>query len=767
MSLARTDEQRLLGDNLRRYLREANEFEARRKRLSADVPDRLALWSGLCDMGVLGAAFDEAAGGFAGDARSVAVVMAEIGRGLVIEPVLGCGVIAGRVLRHAGDAEGIACLIAGEQIVALAHDAGRDPFGPPLLHASRRNGRVVLDGRVRAVRHADVAQEFLVTVILDGECAVVRVPRERIAVEAYRLMDAAGAGDLLLKEVEVDEAACLRFSLPAELVIRDALEWGVLGVVAEISGLVEAANGATAQYLMTRKQFGVPIGTFQALQHRAADMKIAEEEIGSILQLLIQSFGGEPSTQRSALVSAAKVVADSAGRKVGHEAIQMHGGMGVSDELDISHFGRRLATIRAELGSADTHRLHFGPEQELNELLLLQESEDAQAWRAQVREFTRKHLPDAMRHKLEQGLKTEKEDFVGWQKILSQHGMFAGAWPREHGGQGWNLVQQLIFAQEATLNSAPQVSPYGVNMVGPVIFNYGNEAQRRQHLPGILSSDVWWCQGYSEPGSGSDLASLKTFAERDGDHYVINGSKLWTTEAHWADWMHCLVRTDRSGKPQTGITFLLIDMRTPGISIKPIVTIDGIHHTNATFFDNVRVPVANRVGEEGQGWGIAKFLLGNERVSIADTGPKLRLIGEVRRLQATVMADASVSAAAKALLAAKSADVSIQLMTLCAMERQYVEAWNAGAKVGAEASILKIRGTEILQAITELALELEGALGAAYDPRDLYRNPQEAGGAVKHASTLAYEYLYARCWSIFGGTNEVQRNLIAKQVLGV
>ncbi|MGQ0530806.1 MAG: acyl-CoA dehydrogenase family protein [Panacagrimonas sp.] len=260
------------------------------------------------------------------------------------------------------------------------------------------------------------------------------------------------------------------------------------------------------------------------------------------------------------------------------------------------------------------------------------------------------------------------------------------------------------------------------------------------------------------------MASLKTFAELDGDHYVVNGAKLWATEAHW---MHCLVRTDRSGKPQTGISFPLIDMKTPGISIKPIVTIDGLHHTNATFFDNVRVPVANRVGAEGQGWGIAKFLLGNERVSIADTGPKLRLLREVRKHAAVCFADVTRSEAAKHLLRAKLADVSIQLLALCALERQCVENWAAGGKMGSPASTLKIRGSEILQAISELALELLGRLGNAYDPANLHRSTQDIGGPLQQASAMLYEYLYARCWSIFGGTNEVQRNLISRAVLGL
>ncbi len=767
MSFARTDEQQMLADHLRRFLADANEFELRRQRLTAAKPDRMALWPGLAEMGVLGAAFDEATGGFAGDPRSVAVVMSELGRALAVEPMLGCALIAGRLLRHANDGAAIERIIEGSHVVVLAHDAGVDPFAMPRMRAVRSAGGYVLDGRVALVRHGDVADAFLVSADLLGECVVFLVDANTVRREHLRLIDGAGGIELTLKSHAVADEARLSFQMDAALALQDALEWGVFGLAAETAGLIEAANAATFEYLTTRKQFGVAIGSFQALQHRAADMKTAEEELRALLDLAIVALVAPPSAQRSALVSALKVVADVSGRRVGHEAVQMHGGMGVSDELDISHRARRLAAIRAEWGGADVHRQRFGADQDLSALLALQESESTRAWRDEVRAFTRQHLPQAIARKGERGLKIDKEDYVGWQKVLFERGFFACAWPREHGGKDWDLVKQLVFTQEAAVNNAPMISPYGVKMVGPVIYSFGTEAQKRQHLPGILSSDVWWCQGYSEPGAGSDLASLKTYAERDGDHYVINGAKLWTTEAHWADWMHCLVRTDRSGKPQTGISFLLIDMKTPGISIKPIVTIDGLHHTNATFFDNVRVPIANRVGEEGQGWGIAKFLLGNERISIADTGPKLRLLQRVRALYRQVSASGTLTESSRVLLENRLADVSIQLMTLCAFERQCVEAWNAGAALGAEASVLKIRGTEVLQAIAELALEIEGALAAAYDPEHLHRDSEIAGSEIEQASSMAYEYLYSRCWSIFGGTNEVQRNLIARQALGI
>ncbi len=387
------------------------------------------------------------------------------------------------------------------------------------------------------------------------------------------------------------------------------------------------------------------------------------------------------------------------------------------------------------------------------------------AFRADLRDFIRRELPADIAARVAGGLELSKSDYVRWQQILYRHGWFAGAWPVEHGGQGWDLRRQLAFLQEAALNDAPMIIPYGVSMVGPVIYTFGSEAQRRRHLPGVLSSEVWWCQGYSEPGAGSDLAALRTAAVRDGDAYVVNGSKLWTTEAHWADWMHCLVRTGSTGKRQEGISFLLIDMRTPGISVRPIVTIDGQHHTNEVFFDDVRVPAENLVGAEGDGWRIAKFLLGNERVAIADTGPKLNLLARLSALNAGLQADPAVAPLFKAQQAARLVDLTVRLDTLCALEERCVDRWADGAPLGSAASMLKVRGTEILQDMAEFAVDLQGAYAAAHDPADLHLPADATIGPAGRASMMAHQYLYSRCWSIFGGTNEIQRNIIAGAIL--
>jgi alkylation response protein AidB-like acyl-CoA dehydrogenase len=750
-----TEEQHLLADSVRRLLRQP------------------AAWERLAEQGVLATAFGEAWGGIAGDARTIAVTMAQLGTALDLSPYLATAVIAGRILQHWADESSarsaIEAIIQGVEIVVLAHETTGDPDAPPRCTAIRRAGEWLVSGFMPAVRHAPSAHTFLVPVATaDGSIQIVRLSRDHpgLTLEAYRCIDGAAGASMRITEACVPESAVMTLDAPANEVLDDATGWGILGLAAETAGIVGALNAATFDYLKSRKQFGTPIGDFQALRHRAADMWVEAEELLALVELGIASMGRPVGAARGSLMAAIGVVTDWAGRRIGNESVQMHGGMGVSDELNVSHYFRRLAAIRAELGSEDAYRLCFralARTHDWTETLLREESEALRQFREEVRRFVRENLPSDLSRKVQLGLKLHKQDYVRWQKILYAHGWFAGAWPREHGGQGWDLAKQLAFTQQAALDNAPMVMPYGVSMVGPVLYTFGTALQRDTHLPGILSSDVWWCQGYSEPGAGSDLASLKTSAVLDGGDYIVNGTKMWTTEAHWADMMHCLVRTQQTGKPQQGISFLLIDMRTPGITVRPIITLDGIHHTNQVFFDQVRVPVQNRVGAEGEGWTIAKFLLGNERTSIADTGPKLRLLRRLQNLHS--ISSEGLPASRQVLRGAKLADLEIQLLALCAVERRYVAAWMQGTRAGAEASLLKIRGTEILQGLTELALELEGPMAAVHDPQMLLGEPDERGSLASAASAIAHEYLYARCWSIFGGTNEIQRNIIARQIL--
>ena len=389
-------------------------------------------------------------------------------------------------------------------------------------------------------------------------------------------------------------------------------------------------------------------------------------------------------------------------------------------------------------------------------------TEEEKAFRAEVRAFLAEALPDDLRRKMIERRHLGKDDIVGWQRILHARGWATPNWPVEHGGQPWTPAQRYIFQEEMALAHAPEGSPFNVNMIGPIICKFGTDAQKARFLARIANIDDWWCQGFSEPGAGSDLASLKTRAERAGDHYVVNGQKIWTTQAQHADWMFALVRTDNKGKKQQGITFLLIDMATPGIIVRPIETIDGEHDANEVFFDDVRVPVENRIGEEGRGWDYAKHLLGSERSGIARIGLSKERLVQLRALEADMAARGMLTEGERARLRRALAEVEVELRALELTQLRVVAADAQGGGAGAAASILKIKGTELQQRMTEVALELAGPAGLAMPDDGANAAPED--GWIEAAAPF---YFTMRKVSIFGGSNEIQKNIIAKTVLGL
>lgn len=390
--------------------------------------------------------------------------------------------------------------------------------------------------------------------------------------------------------------------------------------------------------------------------------------------------------------------------------------------------------------------------------------EDA-AFQQEVRSFLQGALPKDIQRKVEMGLNLDKQDYVTWHKILYEKGWITPNWPVGQGGTDWTPMQRHIFEEEKAWAMTPRIIPFGVQMVAPVIMAFGTEEQKAQYLPGIRSGDVWWCQGYSEPGSGSDLASLKAKAVSDGDHYVVNGQKTWTTLAQHADMMFCLVRTDDSGKKQQGITFLLIDMTSPGIEVRPITTIDGGQEINDVFLDEVRVPKENRIGEEGQGWTIAKFLLGHERVGIAAVGRSKQQLAKVREIAAVEQADGK-PLIEQDRFREKVAAVEIDLLALESVVLKVLADEAAGNAPGPESSLLKIKGTEVQQVITELLFEAVGNYAHPYVPEALELGWNEEPIGPDYAPSLAPTYFNWRKASIYGGTNEIQKNIIAKMVLG-
>ena len=356
---------------------------------------------------------------------------------------------------------------------------------------------------------------------------------------------------------------------------------------------------------------------------------------------------------------------------------------------------------------------------------------------------------------------TMKQGVEEWQRRLYRKGWMAPHWPVEHGGTDWTVTQSFIYNSERAAVGAPEAVAFGVTMVASVIIAYGNDAQKARFLPRILKSEDWWCQGYSEPGAGSDLASLKMRADRDGDEYVLNGSKIWTTYAQYADWIFCLVRTDSSGRKQEGISFLLIDMKTPGITVRAIDTIDGFHHLNEVFFDNVRVPLENRIGEEGKGWTYAKSLLVHERLSIAEVADSKRNLALLRE-EARGEVNGGTSLLDEPLFAKRLTDIEIELMALEFTELRALAAIAEGKAPGPESSLLKLQGTEIQQAIQELRMD-----AAAYYSGTLQGALSATQLGHETADMAQKSYFRGRAASIYGGSNEVQKNITAKYVLGL
>jgi hypothetical protein len=386
---------------------------------------------------------------------------------------------------------------------------------------------------------------------------------------------------------------------------------------------------------------------------------------------------------------------------------------------------------------------------------------DEQSFREDIRSWVHANLPQDISHKVHNALRLSRDDHQRWAKILGAKGWLGHGWTQEFGGPGWNAIQKHLFEEECALAGAPRVIPFGPVMVAPVIMAFGNAEQQQRFLPGISSGDVWWSQGYSEPGAGSDLASLKCKAERQGDKFIVNGQKTWTTLGQYGEWIFCLVRTSSDGKPQTGISFLLIDMKSPGVSVRPIVLLDGEAEVNEVWFDNVEVPAENLVGEENKGWTYAKYLLGHERTNIADVNRAKRELERLKR----IAKDEGVYDDLR--FRDEVAKLEVDVVALEMMVLRVLSAEKAGRNPMDIASLLKIRGSEIQQRYSELMMLAAGPYALPF-----IEDAMEAGwqgtypGSATYCAPLASTYFNMRKTTIYGGSNEVQRNIVSQVVLG-
>ena len=391
---------------------------------------------------------------------------------------------------------------------------------------------------------------------------------------------------------------------------------------------------------------------------------------------------------------------------------------------------------------------------------------EERAFRDEVRDFMENTVPERLKRKVMEKKNLTKADMDEYHALLNERGWLAGGWPTEFGGQGWNAVYKGIFDEETARLHAPRIVPFGVSMLAPVLMAFGSKEQQETVLPRILSGEDWWAQGYSEPGAGSDLASLKTTAVRDGDHYVVNGQKTWTTLGHHANKIFCLVRTSKEGKPQEGISFLLIDMDTPGVEVRPIILIDGTHEVNEVWFDDVRVPVENLVGEENKGWTYAKYLLLHERTNTAGIGLALEGLDHLRMIAEKEEKDGR-PLIEDPFFSARLSEIEIDLAALRTTNLRVVQAAKDGAAPGAEAAMLKIKGTVIRQDINDLTRRALGPYAIPFVSEALEEGHNEEPIGPDYANPIAADYFNHRKTSIYAGSNEVQRNIIAKMMMGL
>ena len=391
---------------------------------------------------------------------------------------------------------------------------------------------------------------------------------------------------------------------------------------------------------------------------------------------------------------------------------------------------------------------------------------EEEAFREEIRGFLREKLPPDLAAKVRGGKRLTKSDHERWHAILSEAGYLAVNWPAAYGGTGWSPVQRHIFDEETAAAGAPAILAFGVNMVAPVLMKFGTQAQKDYYLPRILDGSDWWCQGYSEPGAGSDLAGLKTRAERDGDHYVVNGQKTWTTLGQHANMIFCLVRTDPEAKKQEGISFLLIDMTTPGITVRPIITLDGGREVNEVFFDDVRVPVENLVGEENKGWSCAKYLLTHERTGIAGIGQAKAALQHLKTVAGSQLKGGR-PLSEDPTFARRIARVEIDLMALEMTNLRVIAEAQSGGAPGAESSLLKIKGSVLRQEITDLLRRSVGPYALPFLSKLMDADTNQAPVGPAEAAPLAAEYFNRRKLSIYGGSNEIQKTIVAKAILGL
>ncbi|MBX3633792.1 MAG: acyl-CoA dehydrogenase family protein [Rubrivivax sp.] len=754
-----SDEQRMLRDAGADFF--AAEEEGRRLRDwrgRAPGYDR-ARWREMAALGWLGLCLPEAYGGSGCSLAQASLLLEQCGRALAPEPLIAGALMPGWALLH-GDNEALRArwlpaLARGEQTLALAwqereHD---QTTRPESLRATPRDGGFVLDGAKRFVAAADAAGAFIVSALAPQGpvLLLVEAGQPGLALESRARVDGGFWGELQFKGVEVSAAQLVAGAAQADAVLQRALDLARIAAAAELLGVMWRALDGSVQYIAVREQFGRPVGSFQALQHRAANLLIQVELTHAVVaqSAALADAEGVDASRLAAAASQAKARASAAALEVTKGCIQLHGGIGYTDECAIGLYLKKAMVGAAWLGAAAWHRRRYndlapaGGDEAAPELIA---SGDQPIRRDELRRWIADNFPPQWRFPPS---RLSLRDTRDWHAKLNEKGWAAPNWPKEHGGMGLGAYEQVALQSEFDRHGIQIAPNMAVVMLGPLIIRHGTEAQKREILPRILSGEVRWCQGYSEPSAGSDLANLRTTAVADGDDFIVNGQKIWTSFAHEADMIFLLVRTDPKAKKQEGISFLLADMRSPGITVKRIRNLSGGSEFCEVFFDNVRVPRANLVGGLNEGWTMAKSLLGSERIMIGNPrGARAPLLRLRELAQANGLDD-------DAAWRARHDELRLDVDDLDALFVRCVDVLRRGRELGPEVSMLKIWVTEAQQRVADLMLETAGESGVSDGSLAL------PGGALHPANV----FFSARPASIYGGSNEIQRNILAKGVL--
>ena len=762
MRLETTPEQRMLEDSIRRLLADHDDPVAR----PAPGEFQRDLWSALAELGILGIGIAGEHGGSEGGCDEIAIVARSLGEAQVrapfVETVVTCGGLIDRIGTDEQRETLIPALVAGKTVMALATGAiDAHPAG---------DGAVRITGAARLVPAGGWADMFLVAAReADGTTAIYLVGRDQpgLSLSPVATIDGRLSADL---DFDLLLAAGHRLGTgDAAGILARIADRAIAAQATMISGAIDAMLDATLQHSRIREQFGRPIGAFQTVQHRVARMAVLAQEARAATALATVAERERPAFRARAIASAVlRVVA--VGDHVAREAVHLHGALGMTEALGIgghlkavfafAHMhdlrGRRRMLATA-MRDADTARAPLAqppdPDDDgIGRTLALSRDEDL--FRAGIADFLEDALDaDTKRGaRLTVGVFAEPAVAQPWHATLFERGWIAPYLPAEAGGTGWSPLQAYLFESEYGRAGAPPLQLQGIRMLAPVLLRFGTDEQQRRHLPGIFSGKDIWCQGYSEPGAGSDLAALRTTAVRDGDHYVVNGSKIWTTQAQHANRMFALVRTASTGRRQDGISFLLIDMATPGITVRPIETIPGEHEVNEVFFDDVRVPVANRVGEEHHGWACAKFLLEHERGGSV-VAPSLRnyLAGALECVDGDAFDD-------------RIADIAAAIDAIEMLELLAIAQPEDGLEPGLSASARKLRMAEIRQQIGALACDALGPDALRWPlARPLHEQPASDPMTERRRAAVPIA-LNDLAYSIFAGSNEIQLSILARGI---